>query len=496
MSRTETLEPVYPKLDAALRSIGYSFESAVADIVDNSIDAKAGSVLVRVITYPDAKLGLLVLDDGCGMAEGKLREAMRFGADVDTEISRLGKFGLGLKLASLSQAKALHVISCTEKEQLHGRAWLEHGIHSGFQSTIYDSSECLKIIESAIPDRARSATGTLVVWQDLYRVGSNEPDVDKRAQKLVRSLQVHLSLAFHRFLNGSRPKLRIELDAFDEAEHAAGLPLLVEGLDSFGYPATGNPEFPQELQIESKHADKIRIRLHIWPPNSDLPSYKLPGGANARQGFYFYRNNRLIQGGGWNGLRDAETHASLARVEVDLDPHIDVAVSLDVKKSHAQLPPDLLQAIENGRTGHGVTFKQYMGLADKAYRKREFMAKELPLVPGDGVPTPLQDFLYEQLRLDETRRSRKVNIRWAVFDDDSFFWVDRDEDAIYLNQEYRNRLLHGLRGSSADLPVLKCALFFLLENALYAERTGPGLRERLDLINNVLKKAVRFERTE
>ena len=115
-------------------------------------------------------------------------------------------------------------------------------------------------------------------------------------------------------------------------------------------------------------------------------------------------------------------------------------------------------------------------------------------MPGEGVPAPLQEFLYEQLRLDETRKYRKVKIQWAVFSDDSFFWVDRDQDAIYLNQEYRSRLLHGLRGSSADLPVLKCMLFFLVSNALYAERMGSGLKEHLDLINDVLKKAVRFER--
>ena len=87
----------------------------------------------------------------------------------------------------------------------------------------------------------------------------------------------------------------------------------------------------------------------------------------------------MIQGGGWNGIREAETHISLARVEIDLDPQIDIEVSLDVKKSQAQLPPDLLQAIENGRTTSGVTFKQYLGLADKAYRKRKFMVKEPPL---------------------------------------------------------------------------------------------------------------------
>jgi len=111
------------------------------------------------------------------------------------------------------------------------------------------------------------------------------------------------------------------------------------------------------------------------------------------------------------------------------------------------------------------------------------------------VPASLHEFIYEQLRLNETRKHRKVKIQWAELSDDSFFWVNRDEDAIYLNQDYRTRLLHGLRGSSADLPVLKCMLFFLVSDTLYSERVGPGQREYLDLINGVLKRAVRFERT-
>ena len=103
---------------------------------------------MRVITHRDGKLGLVVLDNGRGMNESKLREAMRFGADVETEIRRLGKFGLGLKLASLSQAKALHVISWAGQEQFHGRAWLERGIKTGFQSTIYETSECRALMDS------------------------------------------------------------------------------------------------------------------------------------------------------------------------------------------------------------------------------------------------------------------------------------------------------------------------------------------------------------
>jgi len=101
MSIEEGLPPNYGKLDVALRSIGYSFEVAVADVIDNSIDAQAKNVLVRLINTGDGHLDLAIWDDGCGMGEKTLKEAMRFGADVSQEIERLGKFGLGLKLASL-----------------------------------------------------------------------------------------------------------------------------------------------------------------------------------------------------------------------------------------------------------------------------------------------------------------------------------------------------------------------------------------------------------
>src|SRR5438034_400525 len=111
MSTEEHLPPNFRKLDVALRSIGYSFEAAVADVIDNSVDARATNVLVRVITTRSGHLDLAIWDDGSGMDEKTLKEAMRFGADVSQEIARLGKFGLGLKLASLSQAREVRVAS-------------------------------------------------------------------------------------------------------------------------------------------------------------------------------------------------------------------------------------------------------------------------------------------------------------------------------------------------------------------------------------------------
>src|SRR5262249_2155326 len=154
-----------------------------------------------------------------------------------------------------------------------------------------------------------------------------------------------------------RPRgVTITLDVLDEAFEKRGIPARLDPLDPFGYPQTGNSGFPATMLLDGQYKDRVAIKAHVWPPNSTAAEYKLPGGANARQGFYFYRNHRLIQGGGWNGMREAEPHSSLARLEVDIASDFDVDVSLDVKKVEIQLPPDLAGSIRKAKTASGVDF--------------------------------------------------------------------------------------------------------------------------------------------
>lgn len=493
MSRKEKLPPNYAKLEVALRSIGYSIETAVADIIDNSLDASANNILIRLIVRAGRPLDLVIWDDGCGMPPRILKEAMRFGADVSEEINRLGKFGLGLKLASLSQSQELKVFSCHNGE-LSGRAWLEQGIRSEFTCEVYTPEECRDAIHAVIPDQPWTTSGTLVWWSHLYRVGQNHGNPEQHAQKLLNRLRYHLSLAFHRFLSGRPRKVAIGLDMFDGDTRTAGLPLPVGPLDPFGYDQSGHGEFPSQMIVKEVYGDRLSITAHIWPPNSDLPNYKLPGGANSRQGFYFYRNNRLIQGGGWNGIREPEPHLSLARLEIDMAPTFDVDISLDVKKVEIQLPSGLVSAIQAAKNGSGIDFKRYLALADRAYRTRRITDAELPLIPSMGIPAKLSAFLHEELRLKGTSRHRDIQIEWMNLDDDSFFDFDRDKGRLFMNRAYRKQLLHGLAGSSADIPVVKCLLFMLLRDAILSERTGSRIREHIEQLNRILVEAVKYER--
>lgn len=499
MSTQEQLPPNYGKLDGALRSIGYSFESAVADIIDNSIDAtrdtKAPKVLIRLIVRRDGHIDLAVRDNGCGMEPSRLKEAMRFGADVTSEIERLGKFGLGLKLASLSQAKELHVITSRDG-RLSGRAWLERGISEGFTCTIYDDSECIKALTEVVPDQPLNESGTLVWWSGLYRIGQRHGSSEEYAQKLMRRLENHLALSFHRFISGRPRKVSISIDVFDQASGKTGLPIELDALDPFGYQQTGRSGFPTMMCLEGEYTKRVTLNAHIWPANSAIPGYRLPGGANSRQGFYFYRNNRLIQAGGWNGMRETEPHLSLARVEVDLNPNLDLALSLDVRKVEIQLPAELVAAIEKAKTSAGIDFKKYIALAQESYRKKPILGADLPLIPSQGLPSQLAAFLHRELRIKATTRHRDLKIRWKTLEKDQFFEIERDGGYLYLNRLFRRQLLHGLPGSSADLPVLKCLLFLVAEDALSSERIGAKMRDRLEQVNRILVRAVRFERTE
>jgi len=493
MSTEERLPPNYRKLDEALRSIGYSFEVAVADIIDNSIDARARNVLVRLFARKDGHLDLAIWDDGCGMSPATLKEAMRFGADVSRDIDRLGKFGLGLKLASLSQAREVRVVSA-KTGRLSGRAWLEHGIAKGFTCTVFDRRECEALVAHVIPDRPLQRSGTLVWWSRLYRVGHHQGGPEEHAQKLMHRLERHLALAFHRFLSGRARKVAIMVDIFEETSGAAGIPITLDALDPFGYDQPGLAGFPATMNAVGRYGKRMAIKAHVWPPNSASANYKLPGGTNARQGFYFYRNHRLIQGGGWNNLREVEPHRSLARVEVDFKGEFDIEISLNIRKVDIELPAELATAIEGAKTASGVDFKKYIVLAEEAYRKRQLTHAELPLIPSVGLPSELTAFLHSQLRLEATARHRDLHIQWRDMEKATFFEIDREGGYLHLNRAYRRQLLHGLPSGGADIPVVKCLLFLVLEDALSSERMGPKIRERVEQVNRILVEAIKYER--
>lgn len=324
--------PYAPILVESTRSIGYSFEAAVADIIDNSISASASEIRVA-FSSKDPQF-LCIEDNGWGMTAPELENAMRYGSQSSTATRRkddLGRFGLGLKMASLSQCRKVTVM--TKKEGITCAAcWdLDYIIQQGNWSLQFYSEEEIENIPGYVYLKLKDS-GTVVIWEQFDRLRQGAAQVQKVFDEKIELTRKHLALVFHRFINDENPKNRLAI--FFNGE-------LVKGIDPFltKHPAT-QPLSEQVLRIAS---DEIRVKPFVLPYMSKLSKQDIEmlGGKDElrqQQGFYIYRNKRLIIWGTWFRLIKQNELGKLARVRVDIPNSLDDIWEIDIKKSRASLP--------------------------------------------------------------------------------------------------------------------------------------------------------------
>lgn len=340
----ERREPRAGAMLEALRSVGYSIETAIADLIDNSISAGARNVWLTFF-WAGEDSHIQILDDGAGMSESELSEAMRPGSSDPLEERQpadLGRFGLGLKTASFSQARRLTVGSRKENGHLAIRRWdLDHVRAQNdwqlLKSPAPGASQYLRPLES-LP------SGTLVLWEQMDRVVGNASVSDRHAlnrfNDMINRVENHLAMVFHRFLetDAGAPALRLFING-DDARHR------VKAWDPFlsGHPAT--QRFPDE---SLKHRGvRVRVTGFVLPHKDKLDEDEFtagagPAGWNAHQGFYVYREKRLLVAGEWLGLGfQREEHYKLARLQIDIPNATDGEWDIDVKKSRARPPAEL-----------------------------------------------------------------------------------------------------------------------------------------------------------
>ncbi|EPX60583.1 hypothetical protein D187_001737 [Cystobacter fuscus DSM 2262] len=492
MASDDRIPPNPRMLIQALRSIGYSLEQAVADIIDNSISAKARNVLVRLVRTDERIDQVLVVDDGTGMSEHRLHEAMRFGADTEKSLDSLSKFGMGLKLASFSQATEL-TVATRSAGNISGRRWTVESISDDWRCDAVPRQDTSRLMKGPWGEVDLSRHGTVVAWSGLDRIRIGKGGLDATIKRLFDRLTLHLGLHFHRFLEDGR--VHIWLDSQEADAHPNGVCIEVEALNPFSYERSGDTNYPRVFPLDLGELGELVMEAHIWPSNASQRSYKLDSAAN-RQGFYFYRNDRLIQAGGWNDIRDTEPHSSLARIAIDLPPTFDSYFSLDVQKSSIKAPPIFMTALRSAADGKKTKFSEYLKTAQATYRKHESTNPDnFPLVPVEGLPAYLRDNLRETLAPSE-KHIRPVSFQWTDIEGGDFFEIDRDNRVIRLNRTYRNRVLGNRRPSAADAPLLKVLLFLLLRDDIDSERVSPKQRKWLDTCNRALTHAMKVLRTD
>jgi anti-sigma regulatory factor (Ser/Thr protein kinase) len=346
--RTVEVIPAARRLMSSLRDMGYEFTTAVADLVDNSVEAGATKIAID-IEFEGEDSWVRIADNGRGMSPGQLREAMRYGSTRDYADGDLGKFGLGLKVASLSQCQRLTVASRTNRSRADISAYSWDLGH--IETT--NRWELLSIGRHGNGPSLRAplkdSIGTVVLWQRLDRIlGYDDPTGEcarRRLAAMCRDVEGHLAMVFHRFLSGEgtgRRKLQILINGRE-----------IEPWDPFARsePATRKLA-PQSISV--RHGDmegKLIIEPFILPHQSDFSnpdSFRRASGPanwNQQQGFYVYRADRLIQCGGWCRIRTLDEHTKLARVALRFSPLLDDAFRVNVSKMRVQLPAGMREPI-------------------------------------------------------------------------------------------------------------------------------------------------------
>lgn len=340
--------PSARRLIKSLRDMGYDFASAVADLVDNSIEA--GATLVAIdVEFDGDDSWVRIADNGKGMAPTELREAMRYGAEREYEKEDLGKFGLGLKTASLSQCQRLSVASRTNPVRADITAYCWDMAH-------IDKTNRWEILPldrnglgPAIREPLKETTGTVVLWQRLDRIlGYKHPygeTARKRLSTLCREVEDQLAMVFHRFLSGEMPRRKFKI-------LLNGNP--VKPWDPFAREEKKTKSLtPVTLKIEHEGVSgEVKLEPFVLPHQNDFSSpdaFKQASGPanwNQQQGFYIYRAGRLIQSGGWCRLRTIDEHTKLARIALSFSPALDEAFKINVAKMRVQLPSQIRDQID------------------------------------------------------------------------------------------------------------------------------------------------------
>ncbi len=461
------------RLITALRQIGYSLEQAVADLVDNSINANASTVLIRFLHDGNDIKAVAVADDGLGMDEEGIRNAMRFGSREAADVGALGKFGMGLKLASLSHAQTLNVYSRTGGDS-GGRRWTLEGIRKGWMCERVRADVAATMLDRKWGPIDLSEGGTLVLWEDLDKLPSHRRGLKYTLTSLETRLRLHLGLCFHRFIESG--SLRICIDQLLISRVGQGMQSDITPLNPFGYEKSGHPEYPRRLTTKLSGIGPLEVEAHIWPAKSEAPEYRLGRRSSARQGFYFYRNGRLIQAGGWNGLLHDETepHSSLARIRVDLPVEYDGDFGINVQKSTVLVPPVFGEVLE-ARSSDGQTFEDYRRDAIEVYRNAESLRSGAGKFPRKGLP----DVALKELGSLYSRPGELegFSIAWAKLKPEEYFRIVPDQNKILLNREYRTR-------GTDD--IVKVLLACLLRSDV-GSASKPARQRELNSINEVLR---------
>ena len=400
--QTTSAIPEASSMIETFRAIGYNIETAVADIIDNSISANAKNIWIN-FEWKGSKTWLAIKDDGSGMNDSELIQAMRPGSKnplQERNEKDLGRFGLGLKTASFSQARKLTVIS--KKADYKSVYWtwdLDFVNKTGNWDLIkYLPNENLE------KEISEFTSGTIVLWNDIDRVVKDFTQEDNKALDkfllTMEQVKKHLAMVFHKFIE--KNKINI---FFQDKKVTAWNPFLMD--------ENATQIFPEE-RIQN---GSVKIEGFVLPHKSKISEEKFKyaegvKGWNEQQGFYIYRNERLLLAGDWLGLFRKEEHYKLTRIQIELPNTLDSEWQIDIKKSVARPPlffREQIRAYALKVRQQGVEVYRHKGKNVKQVAGQKFVPLWIDHKRGDkwfykiNRENPILDKIKEQAKKEPDR---------------------------------------------------------------------------------------------
>jgi hypothetical protein len=510
------IKPSAARLIESLRDTGYTFTTAVADIVDNSVAATADQVHIALELQFDNSAVLMIADNGTGMGEKALEDAMMYGSPLRPSPKSLGKFGMGLKTASTSFCRKLTVISRKADSDYAIRQWDLDAVKDTdkwvlLEPELSEYGDQIDFLEEV----TGGGQGTLVIWENIDRLVrmNSEGTARDQIKKFSSELEEHLSGVFYNFLVKENEHADLSLRINNKA---------VEPWDPFcrWFNEGGatrveihrNKPFAVSRQIEGGEEEVIgnfHVNVYILPNKTDLTDEEVKRsryGLN-NQGFHVFREGRMIFSGGWpNRMFVKEPHLNLIRVELQFDHALDDYFQIDIKKSRIDLPKEIRDKLKkvitparneaNRRYRHGSKTNGGKGgnLSEQHGKSSNVIAKH-----QDETTTGSQIGSVDRENGEADVRNKFGNTKVKLqFDDtvdrmvqpveslqDGVLWrpglVDGNRHAVFLNEshEFYKRFYFANRENSALVMAMDALLWSLAEAELsvFSESVKRNIEE-------------------
>ena len=340
------LIPDPSRIVEGLRDTGYDFNTAMADLVDNSISAGATKIDVRINLDIHNDITVYVADNGCGMDFEGLKNAMKYGSKKREDPKSLGKFGLGLKTASTAFCRSLSVLSKTNESDYNKVTWdLDYVAKVNAWELIHDSLNKDEI--DYLETITEGNSGTVVIWNKvdrLMKAYANTTSLKKAFGRIVDSLKQHFAMTYQKFIDSDFTEKPIEIKVNDQ---------IVDAWDPFCRTESKREvlhDKDHKAQLETGETLNFHLTTVLLPRVEDWSTDEAHSKArinNDNEGFYVYRENRLIYSGDWLGTFTNDPHYALLRVEFSFNHELDDLFNVDIKKSKIALNEDIFDYLKN-----------------------------------------------------------------------------------------------------------------------------------------------------